>query len=231
MNCILIDDDETARQLIKQLIHNTKGMFFIDEFSSALDAIKYLNTTNDVVDLIFLDIHMPTFSGFDFIQTLKLPPHIILTTSDKNFAIQAFEYDCVIDYILKPVTEERFKKSLNKIQVIKNKGISKVPNLSFIYVNISKKLIKINIPDIYLVKAKGDYIIIKTKYKTYLVHSSLNKIEEKLPSYLFFRIHRSFIINITQIIDIEDNSILVQDTLIPIGRAKKIDLVKKINLL
>ena len=114
MNCIIIDDDKTARQLIKQLILKTEGMLLIDEFSSAIDAIKYLNA-NDV-DLIFLDIHMPTFSGFDFIQTLKSTPKIILTTSDKDFAIQAFEYDCVVDYIVKPITKERFKKSLNKIQ-------------------------------------------------------------------------------------------------------------------
>lgn len=232
MNCIIIDDDKTARQLIKQLILKTEGMLLIDEFSSAIDAIKYLNA-NDV-DLIFLDIHMPTFSGFDFIQTLKSPPKIILTTSDKNFAIQAFEYDCVVDYIVKPITKERFIKSLNKIQLLKDKGLpsEKVEgNNSFIYVNIAKRLIKINIPDIYLVKAKGDYIIIKTNARNYLVHSRLNKIEDKLPSYLFLRIHRSYIINISQIVDIEDNSVLVGKTLIPIGRAKKSELVKKINLL
>ena len=232
MNCIIIDDDKTARKLIKQLILKTEGMLLIDEFSSAIDAIKYLNA-NDV-DLIFLDIHMPTFSGFDFIQTLKSPPKIILTTSDKDFAIQAFEYDCVVDYIVKPITKERFKKSLNKIQLLKDNDLAseKVEgNNSFIYVNISKRLIKINIPDIYLVKAKGDYIIIKTNARNYLVHSRLNKIEEKLPSYLFLKIHRSYIINISQIVDIEDNSILVRETLIPIGRAKKSELVKKINLL
>lgn len=232
MNCIIIDDDKTARQLIKQLILKTEGMLLIDEFSSAIDAIKYLNA-NDV-DLIFLDIHMPTFSGFDFIQTLKSPPKIILTTSDKDFAIQAFEYDCVVDYIVKPITKERFKKSLNKIQLLKDNDLAseKVEgNNSFIYVNISKRLIKINIPDIYLVKAKGDYIIIKTNARNYLVHSRLNKIEDKLPSYLFLRIHRSYIINISQIVDIQDNSVLVGKTLIPIGRAKKSELVKKINLL
>jgi len=232
MNCIIIDDDKTARQLIKQLILKTEGMLLIDEFSSAIDAIKYLNA-NDV-DLIFLDIHMPTFSGFDFIQTLKSTPKIILTTSDKDFAIQAFEYDCVVDYIVKPITKERFKKSLNKIQLLKDNDLAseKVEgNNSFIYVNISKRLIKINIPDIYLVKAKGDYIIIKTNARNYLVHSRLNKIEDKLPSYLFLRIHRSFIINISQIVDIQDNSVLVGKTLIPIGRAKKSELVKKINLL
>jgi DNA-binding LytR/AlgR family response regulator len=232
MNCIIIDDDKTARQLIKQLILKTEGMLLIDEFSSAIDAIKYLNA-NDV-DLIFLDIHMPTFSGFDFIQTLKSPPKIILTTSDKDFAMQAFEYDCVVDYIVKPITKERFKKSLNKIQLLKDNDLAseKVErNNSFIYVNISKRLIKINIPDIYLVKAKGDYIIIKTNARNYLVHSRLNKIEDKLPSYLFLRIHRSYIINISQIVDIQDNSVLVGKTLIPIGRAKKSELVKKINLL
>ena len=140
----------------------------------------------------------------------------------------------MVDYILKPITKERFIKSLNKIQLLKENDLPSERvkgNDSFIYVNIAKRLIKINIPDIYLVKAKGDYIIIKTNARNYLVHSRLNKIEDKLPSYLFLRIHRSYIINISQIVDIEDNSVLVGKTLIPIGRAKKSELVKKINLL
>ena len=234
MNCIIIDDDATARLIIKQLCSNSEQVSVIEEFSSAIDAIKYLNS-NDV-DLIFLDIHMPTFSGFDFIQTLKSPPKIILTTSDKNFALQAFEYDCVVDYLVKPILKERFAKSLHKLSNIEEVEVSTKINTSnedssFIYVSVDRRLIKINIPDIYFVEAKGDYISIKTESKSYIVHSTLKKIEDKLPSSLFLRIHRSFIINISQIIDIEDNSVLIQKSVIPISRSNKSELMKRLNLL
>ncbi len=234
MNCIIIDDDATARLIINQLSGSTEQISVLKEFSSAIEAIKYLNTHD--VDLIFLDIHMPTFSGFDFIQTLKSPPKIILTTSDKNFALQAFEYECVVDYLVKPITKERFNKSLLKLTHLKgnNKEIvsqDSKNNAKFIYVSVDRRLVKINIPDIYFVEAKGDYISIKTESKNYIVHSTLKKIEDKLPDSVFLRIHRSFIINVTQIIDIEDNSVLIQKSVIPISRSKKNELMKRLNLL
>lgn len=234
MDCIIIDDDATARLIIKQLCSNSEQVSVIEEFSSAIDAIKYLNSNK--IDLIFLDIHMPTFSGFDFIQTLKSPPKIILTTSDKNFALQAFEYDCVVDYLVKPLTKERFDKSLHKLTSLEETKVETKPNVinegsNFMYVSVDRRLVKINIPDIYFVEAKGDYISIKTDTKNYIVHSTLKKIEDKLPSSLFIRIHRSFIINISQIIDIEDNSVLIQKSVIPISRSNKSELMKRLNLL
>ena len=234
MNCIIIDDDATARLIIKQLCNKSEQVSVKEEFSSAIDAIKYLNS-NDV-DLIFLDIHMPTFSGFDFIQTLKSPPKIILTTSDKNFALQAFEYECVVDYLVKPITLERFEKSLLKLSHLEDAKVSVDETVSkkeanFIYVSVDRRLVKINIPDIYFVEAKGDYISIKTENKNYIVHSTLKKIEDKLPSSLFLRIHRSFVINISEIIDIEDNSVLIQKSVIPISRSNKSELMKRLNLL
>jgi len=232
MNCIVIDDDTTARLVIKKLCSDSKQIKVVDEFDSAIEAIKYLNT-NDV-DVVFLDIHMPTFSGFDFIQTLKSPPKIILTTSDENFALKAFEYDCVVDYLLKPIVKDRFEKSLKKIKL--NEKENSITNFSkeesnFIYVSVDRRLVKINIPEILFVEAKGDYISIKTGEKSYIVHSTLKKIEDKLPSSLFLRIHRSFVINISEIIDIEDNSVLIQKKVIPISRSNKSELMKRLNLL
>ena len=235
MICIVIDDDITARLIIKQLCSVSNEVAVIEEFSSAIEAIKYLNS-NDV-DLIFLDIHMPSFSGFDFIETLKSPPKIILTTSDKNFALQAFEYECVVDYLVKPIAKERFDKSLSKLAGLKKEIISREiketsnDESSFIYVSVDRRLVKINIPDICFVEAKGDYISIKTQSKNYIVHSTLKKIEEKLPSSLFIRIHRSFVINISEIVDIEDNSVLIQKSVIPVSRSNKSELMRRLNLL
>ncbi|PQJ76939.1 LytR/AlgR family response regulator transcription factor [Polaribacter glomeratus] len=232
MDCIIIDDDATARLIIKQHCINSKQINVLEEFSSAIDAIKYLN--NNSVDLVYLDIHMPNFSGFDFIQTLKNLPKIILTTSDRNFALEAFEYKSVVDYLLKPISKERFEKSLEKLVATSTveKSLQKEEKLSdYIFVSVDKRLVKINIASIYLIEAKGDYISIKTNDKNYLVHSTLKKIEDKLPSNLFFKVHRSFIINFSEIIDIEDNSVLIGQVVVPVSRSNKSELMKRLNLL
>lgn len=237
MNCIIIDDEATARLIVEELCLQFTDITVTATFSNAIDAIKFLNQ-NDSIDLIFLDIHMPNFNGIDFIETIKNPSQIILTTSDANFAIQAFEYDCIIDYLVKPITPQRFLKAITKV---KSKTIS-TPDLQIserelgssgnnLYVNINKRLIKINIPSIYLIEAKGDYITIKLEDQTYTVHSTLKKIEEKLPADLFLKVHRSFIINTSNIIDIKDNSVLIKKHVIPVSRSNKSELMKRLNLL
>ncbi len=234
MNCIIIDDESTARLIINQLCSNIDNVKVVNEFSNAIEAIKYLN--HNEVDLIFLDIHMPDFTGFDFIQTLKNPPQVILTTSDNNFAIEAFEYNCIVDYLLKPISFPRFEKAISKAEQGYNN--SKVNGISVqdssendLYVNIDRRLIKIDIPSIYLVEAKGDYINVKTSEQNYTVHSTLKKIEEKLPDHLFLKVHRSYIINVKEIIDIEDNSVLIKKDLVPVSRSNRPELMKRLNLL
>ena len=239
MNCLIIDDESAARAIVEQLCKNEGTLTVIDQFSNAIQAIKYLNQ-NDV-DLIFLDIHMPDFTGFDLIQTLKNPPKIILTTSDAQFAIDAFEYECIVDYLVKPITLPRFQKAIEKAKnfTIKKAGQEKAvasngeakDEESQLYINIDRRLIKIEIPSIYLVEAKGDYILIKTDSKNYTVHSTLKKIEEKLPKELFLKVHRSYIINLKRIIDIEDNSVLIAKDVVPVSRSNRSELMKRLNLL
>ncbi|CAH8283624.1 LytTR family two component transcriptional regulator [Mariniflexile fucanivorans] len=237
MNCIIIDDEATARAIIFQLCSTIKGLQVLEEFPNAIQAIKFLNQ-NDV-DLIFLDIHMPDFNGFDFIQTLKNPPKIILITSDSKLAIEAYEYDCIIDYLVKPISLPRFEKAIQKAEKI---DIKNVPDTitddkdvsasgNDLYINIDRRLIKIDIPSICLVEAKGDYILVKTEEKNYTVHSTLKKIEDKLPESLFLKVHRSYIINIKKIIDIKDNSVLVKKDIVPVSRSNRPELMKRLNLL
>ena len=234
MKSIIIDDEKMARAIIGQLISANKNLNLISEFSNAIEAIKFLNQNK--VDLIFLDIHMPNFTGFDLIQTLKNPPKVILITSDKNFALDAFEYECIVDYIVKPITPERFNKAVQKaMSVSSSNGVTKKSTENEtgkeLYVNIDRRLIKINFESIKLVEAKGDYILIKTEGKNYTVHSTMKKIEEKLPDDLFLKIHRSYIINTKKIIDIEDNSVLIDNDVIPVSRSNRPELIKRLNLL
>ncbi|KGL63834.1 LytR/AlgR family response regulator transcription factor [Polaribacter sp. Hel1_85] len=236
MNCIIIDDEKMARVILKTLCNEIESLNILEEFSNAIEAMKYL--IENKVDLIFLDIHMPGFSGLDFIKTLKNPPKIIFTTSDPKFAIEAFEYDFIVDYLLKPIELPRFKKAIERAQKKELSSVTepKQPSKSVdidndFYVNIDRRLIKIDLPSIYLIEAKGDYIKIKTENKDYTVHSTLKKIEEKLPESLFLKIHRSYIINIKKIIDIEDNSVLIKKDVIPVSRSKRPELMKRLDLL
>ncbi|EAR11962.1 putative two-component system, response regulator [Polaribacter irgensii 23-P] len=235
MKCIIIDDEKIARVILQTRCDEIDSLEVLEDFPNAIEAIKYLNRNR--VDLIFLDIHMPKFNGLDFIRSLKNPPKIILITSNPNFAIEAFEYDFIVDYLLKPVQSDRFKKAIEKAKRKNLTFISSEPNSSVkeiendFYVSIDRRLIKIDLPSIYLIEAKGDYIKIKTENKDYIVHSTLKKIEEKLPDSLFLKIHRSFIINIKKIIDIEDNSVLIKKDVIPVSRSKRPELMKRLDLL
>ncbi len=234
MNCIIIDDDSAARLIVSRLCSKHPQLNVAEEFSNAIEAIKYLNANE--VDVIFLDIHMPTFSGFDFIQTLKNPPKIILTTSDRNFALEAFEYPSVVDYLVKPIEQERFEKAIQKLERFTIKSDTPVPAESSdetkeLYVNVDRRLVKINFSEITVIEAKGDYIRIKTDDKSHIVHSTLKKIEDKLPGDIFLKVHRSYIINLSKIIDIEDNSVLIKQDIIPVSRSNRSELMKRLNLL
>ncbi|WP_299319944.1 LytTR family DNA-binding domain-containing protein [uncultured Maribacter sp.] len=236
MNCIIIDDEATARLVVRQLCSKIPELDVIEEFDNAISAIKFLNQQN--IDVIFLDIHMPGFSGVDFIQTLKDPPKVVMTTSDTDFAIAAYEYECIVDYLVKPITLERFEKSIEKI---KNSS-SKKPQAKVtsntdssggedLYINIDRRLIKLKLDEILVIEAKGDYIDVKTEKEDHRVHTTLKKIKEKLPEKLFLQIHRSYIINFTKIIDIEDNSVLIAKNVVPISRSNRPELMRRLNLL
>jgi len=236
MNCIIIDDEISARAIVKQLCANTPELDVIQEFDNAIEAIKFLNQQN--IDLIFLDIHMPGFTGIDLVETLKNPPKIVMTTSDTDFAIAAYEYEAIVDYLVKPITPERFTKCIQKIKssvvkrpILDSSKVSPNDTDSDLYINIDRRLIKLKLSEILTVEAKGDYIDIKTINQNYRVHTTLKKIKEKLPENIFLQIHRSFIINFTKIIDIEDNSVLIEKSVIPISRSNRPELMRRLNLL
>ena len=235
MNCIIVDDEAAARAIVAQLCSKESNLNVIEQFESAVEAIKFLN--QNTVDVVFLDIHMPGFTGVDFVQTLKNPPHIVLTTSDTEFAIEAYEYEAIVDYIVKPITPERFQKCIVKLEKVMirapkiEKSEPKEPSSeNDLYINIDRRLIKLKLNDIQVIEAKGDYIEIKLEKDTHRVHTTLKKIKEKLPEKTFLQIHRSFIINFTKIIDIEDNSVLIGKNVVPISRSNRPELMRRLNL-
>lgn len=235
MNCIIVDDELAARAIVQQLCSKMPELDVIEEFDNAIDAIKFLN--QHTIDIVFLDIHMPGFTGVDFVKTLKDPPRIVLTTSDTNFAIEAYQYEAIVDYLVKPITLDRFEISIQKIKNAmalrpKANAVGDSPDSGEdLYINIDRRLIKLKFNEILFIEAKGDYIDIKTEKESYRVHTTLKKIKEKLPEKTFLQIHRSFIINFNKIIDIEDNSILIEKSVLPISRSNRPELMRRLNLL
>ena len=238
MRCMIIDDEATARFILQKVCNDHEDLEVVATKDSAIEGLKYLN--QNPVDLIFLDIQMPNFNGIDFIQTLKSSVPIICVTSDKEFAVDAFEYENIISYLLKPINEAKFIKAVDKAKRWSTTIQAEAPakpvqsektDERFLYVNIDRRLIKIDMETICLIEAKGDYISIKCDDQNHTVHSTLKKIESKLPEDLFLKVHRSFIINLKRIVDIEDGSVLINRDVIPVSRSKKPELMKRLNLL
>lgn len=232
MKGIIVDDESTAREIMLEMCKAIPEVEIVALFPNAIEALKYVN--HNPVNLIFLDIHMPGMTGIDFVQTLNDAPKIVLTTSDTNFAIEAYQYDFIVDYLVKPILKDRFETTVKRlrralIEPLEN-GEETTGNQE-LFINIDRRLIKIRFDNILYIEAKGDYIHIKTVKEEFRVHSTLKKINDKLPDRLFMQIHRSFVINFAKIIDIQDNSVLIDRQVIPISRSNRPVLMQRLNLL
>ena len=232
MKCMIIDDEEMSRNLLKSYCDKIEELEVSGVYFNPVEALSDIE--KKPVDMIFLDIHMPEITGMDFLESMDDLPYVVLTTTDKSFALDAYQYN-VVDYLIKPVNFSRFLKAFNKVKDLVEKKNSANRDVRSsggeIFVNIDKKLIRIDVDTILLVEARGDYIMIKTEKKNYLVHTTMKKIEEKLPDENFLKVHRSYIVNIHKIVDIEDSTILISHEIIPVSRSKRELLVNKLNLL
>lgn len=232
MNSIIVDDDLMSIKAIKHLVSQISYINLIGVCSSPKDAIQFLD--NNKVDLIFLDVEMPDMSGLELLKGLQDRPLTILTTSKKEYALEAFEYN-VTDYLLKPVTLDRFFKAVAKVKAefdkINNSEKKKL-NSQFVYVKDNGSFIKVDVREILWIEAQGDYISINTKdNKRYTIHSTMKSIESKLDDSLFMRVHRSYIISLENITLIDDNVVMLAKQPIPIGAVYKENLMKHIDLL
>lgn len=231
MNCIIIDDDIMSRRVIEEFVNRTEQLILLNSYENAVDAINAFNTGEDI-DLIFLDIEMPEMSGIDFLETLQNPPQIIIVSSKEKYALDAFNYD-VTDYLLKPVTYSRFFKAINKANVrFKNKVDTKENE---IFIKKNSALVRLKYDEILWVEALENYVIFTTYSDKYTIHFTMKAIEQKLPSNMFTRVHRSFIVNTHSINLIEDNAIVINtkegNKTIPIGKSYKDKLMGDINLM
>jgi len=228
MNCIIVDDEKMARLALSKYCEKVNYLKVLGEYSNALEALETIKSQQ--VDLMFLDIHMPEISGIDLVKSYTQLPMIIFSTHHKDFALEAFEYD-VVDYLLKPIEFPRFFKAVNKAR--SNLEATPSPGLASpeIFIKVDNRLVKLDLDDILWVEAKGDYVLFKTEAKGHIVHSTLKNILKKLPQEKFAKVHRSYIVNLGKIVDIEDSTLLIRDKVIPISRANKENLMGRLNMI
>ena len=222
--CLIVDDEPLARELIRGHILKLENCEVIAECDNAMKAMEALRNHN--VDLMFLDIKMPQMTGIDFLKTLRRPPKVIITTAFSQYALDGFELD-VVDYLMKPITFERFFKSVNKyfqsgnsesVEVDGGKGTSED---AFIYVKENKKVIKIYMKEIHFIEGLNEYIRIHTDNRRVVVKSSLQGIESKLPQEQFIRVHKSYIVSIPRIRAFNATTIELENAKLRIGRNYK----------
>jgi len=238
MKCVIIDDEPLAVELLEDFVRKVDSLELVSTFNNAIDAVSYINQTN--IDLIFLDIQMPHFSGIEFLNTIEKKPLIIFTTAYSDYAVEGFNLGAV-DYLVKPIPFHRFLKSVVRAQQIFNpataiQAISEnttPPELEqdFMFVRAEYENVKMNFADILFIEGLKDYVkIYTTDNKFTLTLISLIKLENLLSSKGFSRIHRSYIINIKHVKSIQKNKVLISDKRIPISESYKTAFFEKINL-
>ncbi|WMJ73678.1 LytTR family DNA-binding domain-containing protein [Cytophagaceae bacterium ABcell3] len=227
MDCLIIDDEEMSRNIVKHFVEQTDALNLVGVCSNAIEAGNILSKGK--VDLIFLDVEMPEMSGYDLIQSLSTSPEIILITAKKDHAAEAFDYD-VTDYLVKPITYPRFLKAINKA-LKKNKEAFGNNDLKDLYVRSDAKIVKINLADVLYIEALADYIMIITSTGKHIVHSTMKGFQSRLPEEKFARVHRSYIVNLDKIETIENLNVVIQKKYIPIGAFYKESFMKRLNML
>ncbi len=228
INTIIVDDEPLALDVLETYIDRLPSLNLVHRCQNALEAFEVLQ--KESIDLIFLDIQMPQLTGIEFLKTLKNPPHVVFTTAYPNYALDGYELN-VTDYLLKPISFERFMTAVNKVaDQMPDQGAVDGKAKDFIFVKSDKKLVKVKYIDIKYIEGLKDYVIIRMKDNTRVITlQTMKSLEAKLPSKLFRRIHRSYIVAIDKIDAVVGNMIEIEKKHLPIGKNYREELLAIIH--
>ncbi len=225
LQCLVVDDEPLARKLLVDYIAKIPSLVLVGTCTNPLEAREVLQTKN--VDLLFLDIQMPEITGINFLKTVKVHPMVILTTAYSEYALEGYELD-VVDYLLKPITFERFLKAIEKVNlrttpvpVAGETEHGKTSEQEFVFVKDGTKIIKVKYDDILYVEGLKDYVVIHTPTKKITSLQRMKAMETELPGAKFIRIHNSFIVALDAIESIQKNEVLIGGKLLPISDSYK----------
>ncbi|MFC2135359.1 LytR/AlgR family response regulator transcription factor [Bacteroidota bacterium] len=228
--CLIIDDEPLAIEVIESHLEKINDIEIAAKCENAVEAFEIIRKKN--IDLIFLDIQMPELTGIDFLKSLSNPPKVILTTAYRKYALEGYELD-VVDYLLKPISFERFMKAINKYYKAAGNELKVIQEEKdgedYIYVKENKKSIKLDFAEIKYIESLKDYVTIYTETKKVITKITMTELEEKLPSNKFIRIHRSFIVSIPKIEAFTSTSIEIGKKELTIGRNYKNSVMKALK--
>jgi len=229
--CLIIDDEPIAIRVIKKHLSAFTDFTVVAECSNALEAMPVL--AKEKIDLLFCDIQMPQITGIDFVRSLGHPPKVIFTTAYRDYAIDAFELH-VIDYLLKPISFERFTKAINNFLELESLQNSANPpqempvqqNRDFIFLKADKKHFKVNLNDILYFESLGDYVVAFTVKKKIVTKERIGKLIENLPFDQFIQIHRGYVVSISKIESVGPGFVEIEKKKLPVGRNYKNELTR-----
>ncbi|MCU0366481.1 MAG: LytTR family DNA-binding domain-containing protein [Bacteroidales bacterium] len=234
MNCIIVDDDPIWCKTLEQFVGRSSSLSLAGTYSDSVSARNALMSRRDI-ELIFLDIEMPEMDGFDFLSSLEMPPHIVFVSGSEDHAFEAYNHNG-IDYLLKPISYARFCRAVEKImKYYSGRQIPATAGDEEIFIKKSSSLVKLKLKEILYVEALENYVSVITRDEKYTIHFTMRAIEQQLPSGLFFRIHRSYMVNKSVIRSISENSltILVGNTpkTLPVGKSYRDGIMSYINIM
>ncbi len=235
MNCIIVDDEPLAREVLESYVDRIDGLEVLASCDNAVKAFDILK--KERVDLIFLDIQMPKLNGIDFLKVLNPLPKVIFTTAYREYAIESYELN-VVDYLLKPISFQRFLMAVNKAMnghqksadVMEEKVVDELrSDHPYIFLKADRKMVKVYLKDILYIESLKDYVRIKMAHKDVISLQKISFLEQKLPEDCFLRIHRSFIVPVKKIEAFSNNVIEIDGTELPIGRNYKEKVLEILN--
>ena len=224
IKCVIIDDEPLALTVLENYINQTPFLVLVEKFTNPVKAFNYLNENE--IDLLFIDVQMPDLSGFELVKKLEKKPIIIFTTAYGEYALEGFKADA-LDYLLKPIDFPEFTKAVNKakewFEVRNEKSSAFETNQDFLFIKSEYKIIRINFSEITYIQGMSEYVKIHlSDRKPIMSLLSLKSLEAKLPTSMFLRVHKSYIVNLQKINMIERNEIVYDDgTVIPVSQQYK----------
>ncbi|WP_233165739.1 LytR/AlgR family response regulator transcription factor [Pedobacter sp. ASV12] len=234
INCLVVDDEPLALALLSDYIDKTPGLNLVSATSDPLTALALAK--NGTVDLVFLDMQLPELSGMQFMKILQKKSMVIVTTAYGEYALESYDHH-VVDYLLKPITFERFWLAIEKAQerfnALANPSLATnaaPPVNQFIFVKTDYRLVKVGLNDIYYLEGARDYVVIHTLTEQLLTLQSMKSLEEQLPAEQFMRIHKSYVISLDKISFIERGRVAINNQLIPVSDTYKDRLLEKLKL-
>lgn len=223
---IIVEDLQPAADVLTRFCQRSGAVVISSHFLNAEDALAYLGEHR--VDVMFLDVEMPGISGFELMDRLTYPPQVILTTSKTEYAYDAFQYN-VTDYLRKPFSYDRFLESVQKLRIIRE---NEAPISSdHIFIKVDGKLIRLNSQDVLFIESMGDYVRFITRERKYITHNTIKNIESRVDGMGFLKVHRSYIVNMAHVDDLQDCCLLVKGNSIPVSKSHKLRIRQQLNII